>query len=491
MNKKPFLFFAIFISTVTTAWAQSAKLPSINLDQTDIDRTNKERTNSYVDVLEKASPSVVSVYTGKKIGVIVGGSRSLSEELLRRYYGQPSQPRQIIEKEVPAGMGSGVIISSDGYVLTNNHVVSDQYGRLVDIITIKLPDGTEYEGKIVGNDPQTDLAVIKVEAKDLPAITIADSANVKVGDVVFAIGNPLGIGQTVTMGIVSALNRSQLGLLGQNSYEDFIQVDAAINKGNSGGALIDSYGRLIGINTAILSESGGNMGIGFAIPTNIARTVMTSLISYGKAYRIALSITVQNVSKDTAEAFGLKAPTGALIVDVTPNSEAEKAGFKRGDIITSLNKKEIPSPNALRVRLAEIPMDSTAIFEVLRNGKKEVVSVAFKSPQIASEKQEENIEVASKEIPKAITTVLEGITFTTIENARKQINIPADQKGIVVASVSTDSPYAATLRPGMIIIESNNRPVNTEEEFRLSLKKGINRLWVREGDSVVFVPLRY
>src|SRR5208282_3939411 len=248
--------------------------------------------------------------------------------------GQFNTPRQ-------HGLGSGVIVTKDGYILTNNHVVEH-----ADEVKVTLQDGREFTAKVVGRDPKSDVAVIKIDAKDLPALPMADSDKVQVGDIVLAVGNPFGVGQTVTTGIVSATGRGNLGI---EDYEDFIQTDAAINPGNSGGALVDVEGRLIGINTAIYSRSGGNMGIGFAIPSDLARNVMDSLIQYGHVTRGYLGVMIQDVTPALAKEFKLKDTTGALIGDVVPKGPADKAGLKEGDVVLDYDGKKVTDSRHLKL----------------------------------------------------------------------------------------------------------------------------------------------
>ena len=295
----------------------------IELDSTPITGTPSSSVVSYADVLEGATPAVVAVYTARVVRVAQRRSDP-REEMLRRFFGLPPSSggnyseEDVEERRIPAGVGSGVIVSKDGYILTNNHVITNERGSEVDEILVQLADDREFPAEIVGRDPKTDLAVLKIEQNELPYITMADSDNLRVGDVVFAVGNPLGVGQTVTMGIVSATGRSGLHLLGEQAYENFIQTDASINQGNSGGALIDAAGRLVGINTAILSQSGGNIGIGFAIPSTLARNIMVNLLDDGTIRRGFLGVSIKDLDSDIAEAFGLEDTQGALIQSVEP-----------------------------------------------------------------------------------------------------------------------------------------------------------------------------
>src|SRR6187431_1915272 len=294
------------------AEATPLKKPTLKIDSTPVTEGKSPIVTSYADALDAIRPAVVSVYSSKTV-------REQVPEFYRQYGVQGREQKQ-------RGLGSGVIVSADGYILTNNHVVDD-----ADELKVLLNDEREYTAKVIGTDPKTDVAVIKIDAADLPSVTLADSAKLRVGDVVFAIGNPLGVGQTVTMGIISAKGRSNLKLLENVSgYEDFIQTDAAINMGNSGGALVDALGRLVGINSAILSPSRGNIGIGFAIPVNLASFIMNSLAQSGAVARGHLGVTSDTVTADVAEQLGLEKGTrGVVITDIDPDSPAEKAGLKR------------------------------------------------------------------------------------------------------------------------------------------------------------------
>lgn len=327
------------------------------------------KTGSYADAAQIALPSVVHIYTSQEV-------RSprhpfLNDPLFRHFFGdrfgEDSQRR--------SGLGSGVVVSRDGYVLTNNHVVDG-----ADAIEIASHDGQRYKATIVGTDPESDLAVLRIATTHtLTPIAFGSSDDLRVGDVVLAIGNPFGVGQTVTSGIVSALGRSHLGI---NTFENFIQTDAAINPGNSGGALVDTRGQLIGINTAIYSQSGGSMGIGFAIPVSLANTVLTQIISSGRVTRGWIGIEVQEVTPELAESFGLKSSDGALIAGVMRGSPAELAGIRPGDVLVSVAGTHIKDPQAMLERIAALPPGESAQLEIRRSGQDYVVSVKVgKRPQ--------------------------------------------------------------------------------------------------------------
>jgi serine protease Do len=280
-----------------------------------------------------------------------------------RFFGVP-------QERVERSLGSGVIVTEDGYIITNNHVVSEATQ-----VTVSLADKREFEAKVIGTDPKTDVAILKIDGTDLPLIHLGNSDAARIGDIVLAIGNPFGIGQTVTMGIISATGRSHVGIA---DYEDFIQTDAAINPGNSGGALVDIEGNLVGINTAIISRSGGYQGIGFAIPTNIVKGVMDAIVKHGRMIRGWLGVSVQEVTPQIAAEFGLKKPGGALIVEVSPRSPAAKAGLSRGDIIVRYGDEEIEEATTLRNLIADTPINKKVTLTVWREGKTTEVTVVIK-----------------------------------------------------------------------------------------------------------------
>jgi len=310
---------------------------------------------SYADAVDLAAPAVVNIYTTK---IVTERANPLyNDPLFRYFFGEQLAPRQRLE----SSLGSGVIVSDDGYILTNNHVVEG-----ADEIQVALRDGHSAEATIVGTDPESDLAVLKVSLENLPAITIGQSDDSRVGDVVLAIGNPFGVGQTVTVGIISAMGRSSVGI---NTYENFIQTDAAINPGNSGGALINPYGQLIGINTAIFSKSGGYQGIGFAIPGKFAIEVMQQLIQNGRVIRGWLGIEVQDITPALAESFHLKNTQGVIVAGILRNGPAAQAGLKPGDVIKKINDKEIENTRQVMNTIANVKPDSQITIDIMRQGE--------------------------------------------------------------------------------------------------------------------------
>ncbi len=310
------------------------------------------KTASYSNAVRKAAPAVVSIFTSKEVKR--PRNPFMNDPLFRHFFGERFED----EAQRAFSLGSGVIISAKGYILTNQHVV-----EAADEIEVALPDGKKLAAKVVGNDPETDLAVLQVKAQNLPAITLAPAENLRVGDVVLAIGNPLGVGQTVTMGIVSALHRTGLRI---NTFENFIQTDAAINQGNSGGALIDASGSLVGINTAILSQSGGSIGIGFAIPVSIAKQVMEQLIATGAVTRGWVGVELQEITPELAESFKLSTTAGVLVAGVQRGSPADRAGVKPGDIVVSVDGKPARDPDSMRNLIIALAPGRQATLELRR-----------------------------------------------------------------------------------------------------------------------------
>ncbi len=329
-------------------------------------------TASYADAAKRAMPSVVNIFTSKETRP--GKSRDLNDPLLRRFFGDRSDG----EEEKQSSLGSGVIVSPQGYILTNNHVV-----ETADQIEVALADGRKAIATIVGTDPETDLAVIKIDLQNLPAITFGHSETARVGDAVLAIGNPFGVGQTVTMGIVSALGRNHLGI---NTFENFIQTDAAINPGNSGGALVDTQGNLLGINSAIYSRSGGSLGIGFAIPVTTVKMVMESIIKSGHVVRGWIGVEPQEITPELAESFGLVQKSGAIIAGVLKNGPADKAGVRPGDILLAVEGKPVADTSEMLNLIAQLTPGAKAKISVLRKSEKVVLEILIgKRPNLRRE----------------------------------------------------------------------------------------------------------
>jgi len=472
------------------AAAQAATAgPAFPLITQPVDRASTTRLTSYADMLAEVTPAVVSIYPSRIVRVDPRQRMSPLEEMLRRYYGLPAPEapsggggRVPEERRVLQGMGSGVIISADGYVLTNNHVIADERSGVADEIQVRLNDGRELIAQVVGRDPRTDIAVLKVDAADLPHARMADSGQLRVGDIVFAIGNPLEVGLTVTMGIVSATGRSQLGLLGQQGYEDFIQTDASINPGNSGGALVDAEGRLVGINTAILSRTGGNIGIGFAIPITLARGILVSLVETGEVRRGFLGVSIRDLTADLAESFGLPpSQRGVLVQAAEAELPAGAAGIRRGDILVAINGRKVETVADLRLIVAQAAPGSEVMVRFLREGREQEVKVTL----------------ADQNDPRTTASgggreVLPGVRAERLtEERRTEAGWPANLDGLVVTEVARNSPYVRSpLRAGMVIVEINGRPVREPAAAREALRPGANRFWVFDGQDYGYIVLR-
>ncbi|MEW6543555.1 MAG: DegQ family serine endoprotease [Nitrospirota bacterium] len=440
---------------------------------------------TFVSVAKLARASVVNISSVRKTRLESEPIPSpfFDDPFFRRFFGEEFERRfQPPRERREQGMGSGVIVSADGYIVTNNHVV-DQ----ADEITVLLPDKRSLKAKLVGTDPKTDVAVIKVEAADLPTLAWGDSTRLQVGELVLAVGNPFGLNQTVTMGIISAVGRANMGIV---DYEDFIQTDAAINPGNSGGALVNLRGELIGINTAIFTRSGGYMGIGFAIPSNMVKNVMSSLVKHGKVVRGWIGVSIQEVSQDLAKEFGAPDTKGALVADVTEDSPAAKAGLERGDIITAYNGTAVNDPAHLRSLIAETAPGATVTLRVWR------------------EKSVRDVKITIGELPKELAKAsrgrseggrgdhaLAGVTVETYAPDRpgRQGRSRGDS-GAVVKDIEPGSPAErAGLQAGDIIREINRKPVRSAQDFerlteRLSPKAPV-LLLISRGNATIFLSI--
>ncbi len=412
-------------------------------------------TTSYAPIVEAVTPAVVTVRSERRV-------RQVSQELppmLREFFGERGlAPRR--PQPRAGGLGSGVIVRADGYILTNHHVVAG-----ADQVTVELTDGRSFKADVVGTDAASDLAVLKVaNATNLRTLPLGDSDAVAVGDVVLAVGNPLGVGQTVTMGIVSAKGRAT----GGTSYEDFIQTDAPINQGNSGGALVNTQGQLVGINSQILSPSGGNIGIGFSIPANMARDVMTQLIETGEVRRSMLGVTIQPVTDDLARSLGLDTVRGALVNAVQDGSPAARAGVERGDVITAVDGATVKDGNDLRNRIARMRPGTTVPLTLVRDGKPRDVSVTVAELTSAEGGRPAPTEDGTAPDPTGFGM---GVQPVTPEQAR-ELGVAAG-RGVLVVSIAPDGRAAASgLREGDVIEEVDNRPVTSVDTLRGLLAKG-------------------
>jgi serine protease Do len=430
-------------------------------------------STSIAEVADAVKPSVVNISTTSTVSVQQNPFGDMFDDpFFRRFFGDQFEHPGGRQKFKSSALGSGVIVSSNGYILTNNHVIKD-----ADEIKVLLPDKRELKGKVVGSDPKTDLAVVKVDAHDLPVLSFGDSDKMKTGDVVFAVGNPFGLNQTFTMGIVSAVGRSNVGIA---DYEDFIQTDAAINPGNSGGALVNGEGKLIGINTAIFSTSGGYMGIGFAIPSNMAKSVMDSIIKHGKVIRGWFGVTIQGLTKDLADQFGIKGEEGALVSDVAKGSPADKGGIKRSDVIIALNGKKVSDATALRNMVADIAPGTSIKVTVIRDKEEKTLTVNV------GEMPAEKKVVARAEKENA----LKGVSVQNLtDETRRRLNLPDDVAGVVVTAVAPDSPAQGLITGGDVIQQVNGKDIGSTADFEkiVSRIKAHDRVLIliyRNGGSI-------
>lgn len=414
---------------------------------------------SFAPVVEKVAPSVVTVFTTQTVSR-PAAPFPFSDDALRQFFGGQLPQRQ--GKQTLQGLGSGVIVSPDGYILTANHVVSGAEEIMVGL-------GTElrkYKAKKVGTDPGTDVALLKIDEKNLPAMTFADSDKARAGDIVLAVGNPFGLRQTVTMGIISAVGRGGMGIV---DYENFIQTDAAINMGNSGGALVDIKGQLLGINTAIFSRTGGNQGVGFAIPANLARDVMQSLREKGRVVRGYIGVSVQNLTPELAEAMKLKGqPTGALVGEVSPKTPSEKAGLKTGDLITAVNGKKVSDARELRLMIGSMAPGTKVQMQVNREGQTKTFDVQLAEMPPGTTTEGGPAEASPEESPQPEkTTVFGGVGVADVtDDIRTALNLPKDIQGAVIAEIDADSPAGkAGLREGDVIQEVNKQPVRNAKDL--------------------------
>tara|TARA_B110000240_G_scaffold29346_1_gene31056 strand:+ start:471 stop:1802 length:1332 start_codon:yes stop_codon:yes gene_type:complete len=423
---------------------------------------------SLAPMLEDVTPAVVNIYT---ISETEERTQQIDDPFLRKFFNIPGQQKS--RKRNRAGLGSGVIINSKkGYIITNNHVIAKAKD-----IKVKLQDGREFKATLVGSDPASDVAVIKILPDKLHAIKFSDSDKLRVGDFVVAIGNPFGIGQTVTSGIVSALGRSGLGI---EAYENFIQTDASINPGNSGGALVNLKGELIGINTAIIGSRGGSgsVGIGLAIPVNMALDITKQLIEYGKVRRGYLGVSAQDLTNDLSKAFGIKANRGAIITQVSKGSPADLAGISTGDVVVKINNEDVQNASAMRNKIGLLKLNSIITMEINRKGKIITTKVKITEPKIS---KNDGIKINSR---------LQGIVFSEILE-----NMPEYGKitGIKIIKMRKDSvAFSAGIRPNDIILSINNIPVQKIQDLEIVAGKNDSEIvvHVQRNNRTAFILLK-
>jgi len=411
--------------------------------------------NGFSSVLKPALPAVVNIRSSKVVKTQIHGGLPFNDPMFRQFFGDQFGQRGGPQTQREQSLGSGVIITTDGTVLTNNHVIEGATD-----IKVYLSDKREFKATLVGTDPKTDVAVLKIDANNLPTLPLGNSSSLQVGDLIFAIGDPFGIGETATMGIVSAKGRGGLRI---EDYEDFIQTDAAINPGNSGGAMIDLHGNLVGINTAILTGgSGGNQGVGFAIPINLARNVMDQIRAHGKVVRGYMGVYIQDVTPEIAKQFHLNETRGALIGDVSAETPGARAGLKRGDVILALNGQEISGANELRLQISQTPPGTPVKLKVWRDGKTQDTNLTLGELPEKAEKASMGEEGGG---------ALEGVDVENVTpEIAQQLGLKANAHGVVVTSVDPSSAAGSVgLRQGDVIQEVNHKPVTNVEEFRRAM----------------------
>jgi len=455
-----FLISALMLTlSVVDAKAGPAKISDRSVDYL----TNTGR--AMAEIASAVKPAIVNISTTRTVK-IQGGMDLFEDPFFKRFFGdqfnRQAQPRE----RKSAGLGSGVIVSSDGYIVTNYHVVKE-----ADEIKVTLADKKEYRGKVIGSDPKTEISIVKIDATGLPTLPWGNSEKLQVGEIVLAVGNPYGLNQTVTMGIVSAIGRANVGIA---DYEDFIQTDAAINPGNSGGALVNARGELVGINTAIFSTSGGYQGIGFAIPSHMVKSIMDSLVTKGKVVRGWLGVSIQKITPELSKQFNMKEDAGVLVSDAVENSPAEKAGIKRGDIIIEYDGKRTDEPYQLRNMVANALPGAKHVLTILREGKRESVQVVI--GDVPSDQQGE---------PGDYQNVFKGIGVQEVTpELAKKMNIPLRIKGVIINDIDESAPAAGVLTQGDVIQEINRKKITNLKEYREIASK------IRKDEDVLILIFR-
>jgi len=462
--------------SLTTSYASNASSP------TPMPVAVAPQANGFTEVAKQVTPAVVNITT--VMAEKVSDGFSVPDELrdrMEEFFGKPFGPHgrgpsDPFEHRGPRrGQGSGVIISSDGYILTNNHVIAKARE-----VKVTLPDKREFKGKIVGADPKSDLAVVKIDAQDLSAVLWGDASKLQVGEYVLAVGNPFGLNSTVTLGIVSAVGRSHMGI---TQYEDFIQTDAAINPGNSGGALVNTKGELVGINTAIFSQTGGYQDVGFAVSTTMAKPIYESLVKGGKVVRGFLGIGIQDLNQDLAKSFNIKDSKGALISDVKEDSPAEQSGLKQGDVIIQYDSMPVEDGVALQRLVTKTSVGTKVSLKAIRDGQVREMTV-----RIGEQPDETKV---AKKVERAETdTALSGFAVEDLDQeTAKELGL-SGKRGVVVTRVAPDSgAEKAGLMPGDVIREINRQPIKSVKDFEKvssDVKKGGNVLILvtRRGNSL-------
>lgn len=457
--------FSLFFLPVMRPSGAFAQDTSVSRESVD---TLTRTGNAMAEIARAVKPAIVNISTSRTVKMSGGANPFSDDPFFRKFFGDNFFGRQQQPRErKSAGLASGVILTDDGYIITNYHVVKD-----ADEIKVTLTDKREFTGKVIGSDPKTEVSVVKIEATGLPTLKWGDSDVLQVGEIVLAVGNPYGLNQTVTMGIVSAIGRANVGIA---DYEDFIQTDAAINPGNSGGAMVNARGELVGINTAIFSTTGGYQGIGFAIPSNMVRSIMESLVKKGKVIRGWLGVSIQKVTPELAKQFGLKDDSGVLVSDVVEGGPAEKGGLKRGDVIVDYDHKKTEEPYQLRNMIANTLPGEEHGLKVLRDGKEIHLKVTI--GELPAELQQAET--------GEYQNVLRGIGVQDIspEIARK-MNVPERVKGVIINDVDENSPSAGILAQGDIVQEINRKRINSVKDYQEVASR------IRKDESVLILIYR-
>ena len=438
--------------------------PEIRLDPAPV-QARPGFVQSFAPIVEKVAPSVVTISTSKNVKNSLRNHPMLNDPTFRKFFGIPEEEDEEENGRgkrggkngghpQALGLGSGVIISADGHILTNNHVIQG-----ADEIEVTLSGSQKkYKAKKVAGDAGTDIAVLKIEAKNLQPVVFGDSDKLRVGDIVLAVGNPFGLSQSVSMGVVSAMGRGDMGIV---DYENFIQTDASINPGNSGGALVDVEGRLVGINTAIYSRSGGNQGIGFAVPANLAHSTMDSLLKHGRVVRGYLGIGIQPLSEDLAQKFRISDQTGTLVTHVEPGGPSAKAGLKPGDVVLEVGGRKVDGPRELRLLVSGMAPGATVAVKLVREGKPQTVKV-----QLGEMPSKGGAPSGPDDTQQSPPDVLDGVEVQDITGAlRKELDLPENVQGVVITNVDPDSPSAAAgLKRGDVIHEIEREPVTSAKQ---------------------------